>query len=85
MGIETWLTLAMLGVILVLLSALYLQCRKCWRLLTHWHDTPLGHQPQPAKHAEENRELRSELRAHKAHVAQLQRKVELLQALLPAA
>jgi hypothetical protein len=34
-------------------------------------------------HAEENRELKSALRAEKAHVEQLQRKVEILQALLP--
>ncbi|MNO07597.1 hypothetical protein D3C81_2298700 [compost metagenome] len=31
----------------------------------------------------ENNELRSALRAHKAHVDQLQRKVTLLQALVP--
>lgn len=85
MGIEAWLTLAMLCVILALLSALYLQCRKCWRLLTHWQDTPFGGKTRPGRHAEENRELKSALRAHEAHVAQLQRKVELLQALVPAA
>lgn len=33
----------------------------------------------------ENRELRSALRAEREHVAQLQRKVELLQALVPVA
>lgn len=33
----------------------------------------------------ENRELRSALRAEREHVAQLQRKLELLQALVPVA
>jgi|GEM_PF-902259 len=85
MGIEAWLTWALLGLMLSLVSALFLQCRTCWRLLTHWHNTPFGDPLRPSRHAEENRELRSALRAHVAHVAQLERKVELLQAFVPAA
>lgn len=85
MGIEAWLSLTLLSVILSLVLALYLQCRKCWRLLTYWRQAPVAAQPVLNRHDQENRELKSALRAKEAHVEQLLRKVELLQALVPGA
>lgn len=84
MDIEGWMALTMLTLILSLLTALYLQCRKCFRLLTRWHDASPS-ALRPNHHDEEHRELKSALRAKEAHVEQLLRKVELLQALLPGA
>ena len=78
-------SVAMLMLMLMLLMLLvqYLQTNKAWRLLEHWHATTKERQQRMSWHAEENRELKSALRAEKAHVEQLQRKVEILQALLP--
>jgi cell division protein FtsB len=73
----------MLLIILLMLLVQYLQTNKAWRLLEHWHSTTKERQQRVSWHAEENRELKSALRAEKAHVEQLQRKVEILQALLP--
>lgn len=73
----------MLLMILLMLLVQYLQTNKAWRLLEHWHATTKERQQWLSWHAEENRELKSALRAEKAHVEQLQRKVEILQALLP--
>lgn len=84
MGIEDWVSLALLGLIPSVQSVQYLRCSKTWHLLKHWHVTMLERQQRVRWHAEENRELKSALRAEKAHVEQLQRKVEILQALLPA-
>lgn len=85
MGFESWASMAMLGLILSVLVALYARCGKTWRLLSYWHVTTQERQTRANWHTEENRELRSALRAEKAHVEQLQRKVEILQALLPVA
>lgn len=73
----------MLLMILLMLLVQYLQTNKAWRLLEHWHATTKERQQRLSWHAEENRELKLALRAEKAHVEQLQRKVEILQALLP--
>ena len=85
MGFESWASMAMLWLILSVLVALYTRCGKTWRLLSDWHVTTQERRTRANWHAEENRELRSALRAEKAHVEQLQRKVEILQALLPVA
>lgn len=71
------------SVVMLMLLVQYLQTNKAWRLLEHWHATTRECQQRMSWHAEENRELKSALRAEKAHVEQLQRKVEILQALLP--
>lgn len=76
-------SVAMLMLMLLMLLVQYLQTNKAWRLLEHWHATTKERQQRLSWHAEENRELKSALRAEKAHVEQLQRKVEILQALLP--
>jgi hypothetical protein len=85
MGFDSWVSLAMLGLILSVLVALYTRCGETWRLLSNWHVTTQERQTRANWHAEENLELRSALRAEKAHVEQLQRKVQILQALLPVA
>ncbi|WP_323601414.1 hypothetical protein [Pseudomonas putida] len=71
------------SVVMLMLLVQYLQTNKAWRLLEHRHATTREYQQRMSWHAEENRELKSALRAEKAHVEQLQRKVEILQALLP--
>lgn len=83
MAAESLASMVMLGLVFSVLVALYLRCTKMWRLLSHWHLTTRERQQRASWHAEENRELRSALRAEKAHVEQLQRKLEILQALLP--
>jgi len=84
-GWDWMASVAMLMLLMILLMLLvqYLQISKTWRLLEHWHVTTKERQQRVSWHAEENRELKSALRAEKAHVEQLQRKVEILQALLP--
>jgi hypothetical protein len=71
--------LVLLGLILLILLFQYLRLRGIWRMMqacrtaTRW-----------ARIWEmENRELRSALRAEKAHVEQLQGKLKILQSLLP--
>lgn len=83
MAAESLASMVMLGLVFSVLVALYLRCTKTWRLLSHWHLTTRERQQRVSWHAEENRELRSALRAEKAYVEQLQRKLEILQALLP--
>ncbi|VVN34713.1 hypothetical protein PS662_05087 [Pseudomonas fluorescens] len=73
----------MLLMILLMLFVQYLQTNKAWKLLEHWRATTKERQQRLSGQAEEIRELKSALRAQKAHVEQLQRKVEILQALLP--
>ena len=76
--------LAMLGLILLILLILlfqYLRLRSIWQMMlvcrsaTRWLRI----------WEKENMELHSALRAEKAHVEQLKRKMVLLQALIPAA
>ncbi|VVN34906.1 hypothetical protein PS662_05098 [Pseudomonas fluorescens] len=83
MAAESLVSMVMLMLILSVLAALYVRCTKTWRLLSQWHLTTRERQQRASGQAEENRELRSALRAEKAHVQQLQRKLEILQALLP--
>lgn len=83
MAAESLASMVMLVLIFSVLAAVYLRCTKTWRLLSHWHLTTRERQRRTSGHAEENRELKSALRAEKAHVQQLQRKLEILQALLP--
>jgi hypothetical protein len=83
MGAESLVSMVMLGLNFSVLVAVYLRFTKTWCLLSHWHLTTRERQQRASWHAEENRELRSTLRAEKAHVEQLQRKLEILQALLP--
>lgn len=85
MGFESWASMAMLGLIPSVLVALYTRCGKTWRLLSDWYVTTQERRTRANWHAEEKRELRSALRAEKAHVEQLQRKVKILLALLPVA
>lgn len=73
--------LSLLGLILLVLLFQYLKLRGIWQMMlvcrtaTRW-----------ARLWEmENRELRSALRAEKAHVEQLQGKLVILQSLIPAA
>jgi hypothetical protein len=71
--------LALLGLILLILLFQYLRLRGIWQMMlvcrtaTRWART----------WEMENKELRSALRAEKAHVEQLKRKMVLLQALIP--
>lgn len=73
--------LVLIGVILAVLLMQYLRLREIWHLLLSCR--------QDARWARiwemENRELRSAQRADKAHIAQLQRRLELLQNLVSAA
>lgn len=73
--------LVLLGLILLMLLFQYLRLRGIWQMMlvcrtaTRWaHIWEM-----------ENRELRSALRAEKAHVEQLKGKLVILQALIPAA
>lgn len=84
-GWDWIVSVAMLMLLMILLMLLVqiLQTNKAWKLLEHWHATTKERQQRMSWHAEENRELQSALRAEMAHVEQLQRKVAILQALLP--
>ena len=67
--------LVVLGSILLVLLLQYLRLRELWKMaLTCRRDARWGRIWEA-----ENRELRSALRAEKAHIKQLQRKVGLLQ------
>ncbi|WP_024717384.1 MULTISPECIES: hypothetical protein [Pseudomonas] len=83
MIIGIWSMLALQSLILIMLSFQYLQHTKTSRLLNHWRISLQEHRQRAYWHIEENRELRSALRAEKAHIEQLQRQVEILKALLP--
>ena len=71
--------LVLMGAILLVLLLQYLRLRELWQMA-------LGYQ-KSARWARiwemENRELRSALRAEKAHIEQLQRKLVILQELIP--
>ena len=72
--------LVLIGVILAVLLMQYLRLRELWQMA-------LGFQKDVrwARIWEmENRELRSALRAEKEHIEQLQRKLVILQELIPA-
>ena len=84
MGTEYWVAIAVSGLILAILFALYSQGHKTWHLLTHWQVTTQERERRMGWHAQENRELRAALQEQKAHVDQLQRKLEILQALVPS-
>lgn len=71
--------LVMMVVITVLLLAHYLKLQKVWDTIANCRTTLRW----ARIHESENKELRSALRAEKAHVNQLQRKVTLLEELLP--
>jgi hypothetical protein len=79
-----WIALAafvMLVAILSLLVMHYLQLGKMGQVLDQWDFDP----QRPKTCVLDQAELRSALRAEKAHVQQLLRKVAILQAMLPAA
>ena len=84
MGTEYWVAIAVSGLILAILFALYSQGHKTWHLLTHWQVTTQERERRMGWHAQENRELRAALQEQSAHVDQLQRKLEILQALVPS-
>jgi hypothetical protein len=72
------LTMAAIAAVMVIQ---YLKLQDIWQLLLDCKTSTRWAQIQEV----ENKELRSALRAEKAHVEQLRRKLELLQALIPAA
>lgn len=84
MSVEYWLFLGLQAVILILLTAQYLQSARLWRSLDHWQSTLRERQRRAYWHTEENRELRSALLAEKAEVQQLRSKLELMQATVSA-
>lgn len=69
--------MALLGMLMLVVQ--YLQANRAWRLLERVHGIMKERQQRMIWHAEENRELKSALRAQKAHVEQLQRKLKILQ------
>lgn len=71
--------LLMMVVIAVLLLVQYLKLQEVWATLVNCRSALRW----ARIHESENRELRSALRAEKAHVSQLQRKVSVLQELVP--
>ncbi|SDQ03381.1 hypothetical protein SAMN04490186_0067 [Pseudomonas grimontii] len=73
--------LVVMGVILLVLIQQCLKLSELWKMVAHYQKDLRWAQIWEV----ENRELRSALRAEREHVAQLQRKLELLQALIPIA
>lgn len=71
--------LVMMVVIAVLLLAHYLKLQKVWTVIVNCRTSLRW----ARIHEAENQELRSALRAERAHVDQLQRKVALLNAVEP--
>ncbi|CAB5575153.1 hypothetical protein HB13667_25160 [Pseudomonas putida] len=72
--------LVLIGVILAVLLMQYMKLRELWQLAL-----ACRHNARWARIREmENRELRSARRADQAHIAQLQRKLVLLQSLVAA-
>jgi hypothetical protein len=71
--------LLMMLVIAVVLLLHYLKLQDIWQLIVDCKSSMRWAQIQEV----ENRELRSALRAERAHVEQLKRKLVLLQALIP--
>lgn len=72
--------LLMMGTILLVLLLQYLRVRELWQMALECQKNARWAQIWEA----ENRELRSALRAEKAHIEQLQRKLVILQELIPA-
>ena len=72
--------LVMMGAILLVLLLQYLRLRELWRMAVACRKDVLWARIWEV----ENRELRSALRAEKAHIEQLQRKLMILQELIPA-
>ncbi|UMZ12098.1 hypothetical protein I9018_32355 [Pseudomonas sp. MPFS] len=73
-------TLVTMAAIAVVLLIQYLKLQDIWQLIVDCKSKMRWAQIQET----ENKELRSALRAEKAHVEQLKRKLDLLQALIPA-
>jgi len=71
--------LLMMVVIAVLLLIQYLKLQEVWEMMVNCRTSLRWARIQES----ENKELRSALRAEKAHVDQLQRKVNLLEELVP--
>lgn len=71
--------LVAMGVILLVLIQHCLKLSELWKMVAHYQKDLRWAQIWEV----ENHELRSALRAEREHVAQLQRKLELLQALIP--
>ena len=76
-------TSALVGMAIILLVLLqqYLKLSDLWKMVEHYQKDLRWAQIWES----ENRELRSALRAEREHVAQLQRQLELLRALIPIA
>jgi len=72
--------LVTMSAIAVVLLIQYLKLQDVWQLIVDCKSKMRWSQIQET----ENKELRSALRAEKAHVEQLKRKLDLLQALIPA-
>ena len=72
--------LVMMGVILLVLLLQYLRLRELWQMALACRKDARWVRIWEM----ENRELRSALRAEKEHVKQLQRKLVILQELIPA-
>jgi uncharacterized protein YlxW (UPF0749 family) len=78
-----WLSVVamlMLWAILTVLLMQYLRLEKMGQVLEQWRASTQERQ----RRIERQAELQSALRAEKAHVQQLLRRVEILQAMLPA-
>lgn len=71
--------LVTMAAIAVVLLIQYLKLQDIWQLIVDCKSKMRWAQIQES----ENKELRSALRAEKAHVEQLKRKLDLLQALIP--
>lgn len=78
-AISTGVMVTMAAIAVVLLVQ-YLKLQNIWQLIVDCKSKMRWAQIQET----ENKELRSALRAEKAHVEQLRRKLDLLQALIPA-
>lgn len=72
--------LVMMGAILLVLLHQWLRLRELWKMAVACRTAARSARIWEA----ENRELRSALRAEKAHIEQLQRKLVILQELIPA-
>ncbi|MGE1082364.1 hypothetical protein ACQJ0O_09030 [Pseudomonas shirazensis] len=70
----------MMGIILLVLLLQYLRLRELWQMALACRKGARWTRIREM----ENRELRSALRAEKAHIEQLQRKLVILQELIPA-
>jgi hypothetical protein len=77
-AISTGALVTMAAIALVLVIQ-YLKLQDIWQLIVDCKSKMRWAQIQES----ENKELRSALRAEKAHVEQLKRKLDLLQALIP--